>query len=196
MPVRLGDKGQSGFDEPLALLCDCHRRIERFLGVLRHAATRPCDGDLDQELRQAVVTSLEYFRTAAPRHTADEEDSLFPRLRDCTAPRGRVTLARLEQLEADHEVAAAGHAEAHALLDEWLTDGKLARPRWERLVVLLEELEVLYWRHIAIEESELYPLAAASLAREQLAAIGREMAQRRGLDPGGARHLGATTRQS
>ena len=38
MPVRIGGRPEHGFDEPLGLLSDCHRRIERFLGVLAAVA--------------------------------------------------------------------------------------------------------------------------------------------------------------
>jgi hypothetical protein len=62
------------------MLGDCHRRIERSLNVLVSVA-RQNGGWLDEGQRTALVTSLHYFRDAAPKHTADEEDSLFPSLR-------------------------------------------------------------------------------------------------------------------
>ena len=42
MPITIGAKPTGGFSNPIELLSDCHRRIERFLAVLvtvaRHAA--------------------------------------------------------------------------------------------------------------------------------------------------------------
>ena len=54
MSVLLGSMGQPGFDEPIALMMDCHRRIERFLGVLQHVAAHCGSGRLDEESQRAV----------------------------------------------------------------------------------------------------------------------------------------------
>jgi hypothetical protein len=40
MPVVIGGRPDSSFSDPLGLLTDCHRRIERFLGALRRVAAR------------------------------------------------------------------------------------------------------------------------------------------------------------
>jgi hemerythrin superfamily protein len=61
-------------------MSDCHRRIEMFLRVLGAAAERK-GGTLAEDERRALDAALRYFREAAPKHNADEEQSLFPRLR-------------------------------------------------------------------------------------------------------------------
>jgi hypothetical protein len=48
---------------------------------------------------------------------------------------------------------------------------------------MLDELSEIYRRHIAMEDAELFPLAARVLDRDGIEALGREMAQRRGIDP-------------
>ena len=58
MPVNLGDEPQAGFDRPMELLRDCHRRIERFLGVLLRVAAERYGGPLDNEQREAIAASL------------------------------------------------------------------------------------------------------------------------------------------
>ena len=75
MPVVIG-AAQNGFTNPIGLLSDCHRRIDRFLKTLEAVADH--GGVLDAPCRKALQTALEYFRSAAPRHTADEEEDLFP----------------------------------------------------------------------------------------------------------------------
>ncbi len=47
--VHLGSEPQAGFDEPLRLLSDCHRRIEHFLGILLKVAREQPGGQLNQE---------------------------------------------------------------------------------------------------------------------------------------------------
>ena len=34
MAIQIGAKPDSGFDDPIGMLKDCHRRIESFLGIL------------------------------------------------------------------------------------------------------------------------------------------------------------------
>ena len=89
MPVTLGGPPQASFEQPLALLSDCHRRIERFLDVLLRITKTRSGGELDEEHSSALLTALEYFRSAAPKHTEDEESSLFPRLQQVVDPRVR-----------------------------------------------------------------------------------------------------------
>jgi hypothetical protein len=44
MPITLGAKPDHGFDHPLGLLSDCHRRIEGFLDVLVRVTDRARGG--------------------------------------------------------------------------------------------------------------------------------------------------------
>ena len=86
MPISIGATQESSFANPIGLLTDCHRRIERFLGVLVRVAAEARGRPLNAERRQAMETALSYFRRAAPLHTADEEEDLFPELRRADRP--------------------------------------------------------------------------------------------------------------
>ena len=97
------------------MLGDCHRRIVRYLHVLVVLATQQKGGQLSDEQRALLSTSLRYFREAAPKHTADEEESLFPRLRRIESPDIEAVLARIESLEQDHECADRSHVEVDRL---------------------------------------------------------------------------------
>lgn len=52
MPVQLGAKGQPGFDEPIDLMMDCHRRIEHFLSILQRVAEQSDGCQLDEPSRR------------------------------------------------------------------------------------------------------------------------------------------------
>jgi hypothetical protein len=54
---------------------------------------------LNEEQRGAFEAALRYFREAAPKHTADEEESLFPRLRRIGAPTYRCCWRGLSPLK-------------------------------------------------------------------------------------------------
>lgn len=181
MYIQIGARREHGFDEPLGLLNDCHRRIERFLEALRRVAEDHAGQELGESERRVVETSLGYFREAAPNHTRDEEDSLFPRMRASADPRAREALRRLEELEADHVRADQGHAEVEELFGRWLEAGTPAPEDAGRLREVLSALAELYGRHIALEDAEVFPLAGEVLAAGELLQVGQEMARRRGL---------------
>ena len=46
MPVVIGGKPESSFADPIGLLGDCHRRIERFLAVLVEVSAQANGGPL------------------------------------------------------------------------------------------------------------------------------------------------------
>src|SRR6476620_7749063 len=110
MPIVIGAKPESNFADPIGLLTDCHRRVERFLSVLVQVSAQAQGGPLTGEQRTALETALRYFREAAPKHTADEEETLFPRLRAIGRPEVNAVLAKVDALEKDHTRAAESHA--------------------------------------------------------------------------------------
>lgn len=179
MPVQIGQKPESDFSNPLGLLSDCHRRLERFLSMLIRVHEQRQGGELRAEERAALETALTYFRNAAPKHTSDEEDSLFPRLR--ASGQAGAAMECLEKLEGDHQAAARDHEAVDSLGARWLAEGKLPSEQSLELGQALTRLSSLYARHIAIEDTELFPLAAKVLPEGELAAVGREMADRRGV---------------
>jgi len=182
MPVAIGAKPRSTFTDPIGLLTDCHRRIELFLAVLAHVSAQARGGSLSREEREAVETALRYFRKGAPKHIADEEETLFPRLRSIEHRRElRAVLEKAAALEEQHEEAKRGHAEIEQLGRKWLAAGSLALVDRTRFAELVAELGNLYRGHIAVEEQEVFPMAAAVLPRSELEAMGREIAARRGL---------------
>jgi hemerythrin-like domain-containing protein len=181
MLVTIGQSADHGFDSPLGLLSDCHRRIERFLSVLATIARVRRGGPLPDADRQALEGALRYFDTAAPRHSADEEESLFPRLRAAPDGAARAAWNALARLEADHRVAEAHHDAVRAICVRWLSEGTLPAVEAETLARHLGGLERLYAEHIRIEDRELFPAAGRALSAADLEAVGREMAARRGV---------------
>lgn len=181
--IQIGQKPSPTFQQPLELLSDCHRRIETFLRALLLVTGQARGGELDSRQREALETALRYFREAAPRHTADEEESLFPRMRELPDAAVREALARIDALEADHRAAEAEHARVESLGRQWLSTGALSPEDTARLEASLRKLHGIYERHIAVEDNDIFPLAGKSVPEEQLAEVGREMARRRGQDP-------------
>jgi hypothetical protein len=103
-----------------------------FFGTLAGAASL-IDRPLTEGTRVALESALRYFREAAPKHTADEEQSLFPRLRQMHLPDVDAAIERLELLEQDHRLAGSLHAEVENLGQWYLEAGRFGI-QWGRTV--------------------------------------------------------------
>ena len=179
--IQIGAPLARDFSDPLGVLSDCHRRIERFLGGLLQVVRQAAGGVMTREEREALEGGVRYFREAAPKHTADEEESLFPRLRLSKDPAALDVLRIVDALEVDHRTAMQDHARMEQLATSWITAGRLSAESTRRLGEALGRLDLLYRRHIAIEDGEVFPSAARMLDAASLGAIGAEMACRRGV---------------
>jgi hemerythrin-like domain-containing protein len=182
MPIQIGEKSSPTFQQPLELLSDCHRRVENFLHLLLLVAEQARGGELDARQREALETALRYFREAAPKHTADEEESLFPRMRAAGNRTATEALEKIDALEADHAVAKKEHDLVERLGQKWLAEKTISAEETSQLLTSLRQLQSIYVRHIAVEDDEIFPLAKHVLDSSALSDVGREMAGRRGQD--------------
>lgn len=176
MAVQIGGKPDAGFDNPIGMLQDCHRRIERFVGLLGLVVRQAEGRALSPEECGAVEAALRYFRESGPRHNSDEEESLFPRMRQGGAAE---VLQHVERLEEEHRHSEALHQEAAELFDEWMAEGELSVANRSRLRAVTARLEQMYREHIRIEEQVVFPRASQMLDRKAVEAIGAEFRSRR-----------------
>jgi len=173
--IQIGAKPDSGFNDPIGMLKDCHRRIESFLQILCLVAERARGRRLNDEEAVAINSALSYFRTGGQRHTADEEESLFPRLRGQSAKEPE----ELDGLEDDHHRANELHAEVEELYQIWLESGLLSEDNQQTLAQSIAELEAIYKAHIKIEEEVVFPQASRTLDEKAIAEMGHEFRVRR-----------------
>src|SRR5271165_6296681 len=155
MAIQIGANLDSGFDDPIGMLKDCHRRIESFLGILCVVVDRALGRSLNDGERNAVQAALQYFRTGGQRHTADEEESLFPRLRESDAG----SLAEIDRLEGDHREANDLHVSVERLYSVWIASGQLASADAIQLKSETGRLKQLYSDHIVVEETIVFARA-------------------------------------
>lgn len=181
MLTQIGQKKEHDFDEPIGMLEDCHKRILYFLKTLVVVVDAGNGRTLSEDQRASLEKALWYFREAAPRHTADEEESLFPRLRGIDAPETCEISSKLDELEADHERANAEHLEAEMIVQRWLRQGTLTSVDTERLKSVLDSLATMYGRHISLEETDVFTIAKAFLSETLKQVMGKQMAERRGI---------------
>ena len=179
MLLKIGHRPDHDFHEPLGLLSDCHRRIEHFLTLLTTIANHARGATLTDTQRAQLDAAANYFVTAAPRHAADEEDSLFPRLRASLDPEAAAALNLVDRLEADHAIATEYHEVVDRLVRRWLADGNLTTADVQQLLKRLEQLTSMYAAHIAVEDNEVFPAAAQILSKDDISEVGQEMMARR-----------------
>ncbi|HET9783881.1 MAG TPA: hemerythrin domain-containing protein [Terriglobales bacterium] len=157
------------------LLLGCHQRIRHFTAMaLRLAAA---DAPRDQ-IGTAAGAVHRYYSVALPLHEADENQSVYPRLRAALAASG-------SRLEADANQAMLDqHVEIDKLVDILL-------PQWAGLAehpetapataATVEKLNVAWKEHLELEERVVFPALRAHLSQGDRDAIRQEMAQRRRL---------------
>lgn len=175
MPIQIGAKAESGFDNPIGLLTDCHRRIKKFLSLMITVMRQTHGGPLQENQRKAFETALRYFKEAAPTHTLDEEESLFPRMRKLNNP----GMQSLDHLEQDHAKVEVSHEHVNRLGEKWLQQGWLSSEDALSLSTSLGRLSVIYKRHIYMEENVIFPVASKMLSKTDVSEIEREMVLRR-----------------
>lgn len=163
----------AGFDAPFEMLSACHERVQRTLSLLQrlqaHLGTHGADG----QARDAARDVMRYFDLAAPAHHDDEERHVFPALLAADAARHGALVARLQD---DHRRMAAQWPAVRAGL------AAVAEGRWTGgEAAAWEAFAALYASHIPAEEELAYPAARAGFDEAALAAMGGEMARRRGL---------------
>ncbi|MDH3530228.1 MAG: hemerythrin domain-containing protein [Acidobacteriota bacterium] len=174
---------KADFSKPLDFLFHCHQKIAANLEALRRATA-----DLHTAQREDLATVAEtingvltHLSSSGKKHTRDEEESLFPRLRQHKDRGSDEIFEVLGQLESQHKRAASiersltNMALALAIADE-IGSEKIAL-----FNDLSESLYDLYRPHIQIENEFIFPASAQILTEAELAAAGHEMFQRRQL---------------
>jgi len=156
-------------DTPIEHLDACHRRIEARLQSLERIATAwPAN---PAEARAAILTVFRFFDTSGVHHTADEEESFFPRLSGRLDP-GEAQF--LDVLSHEHERAEGLYKELKVLIATEPIDEA-------RLAALISGFTSLYREHIRQEDSRFPAIARRYLSGPELDAIAAEMKHRRGL---------------
>jgi hemerythrin-like domain-containing protein len=170
----------AGFGEPFALLDACHERVRRSLALLQRLDAHLRQHGADTAARDAAQDVLRYFSQAAPAHHEDEERHVLPLLQ---ASGDAVLQALAQRLLDDH----AGIRRAWSALEPQLRALAAGTPvDAGAMRAAAADFVRAHDGHLEREDGLAFP-AAARLAGAQpgpaqhLAAMGREMAARRGV---------------
>jgi hemerythrin-like domain-containing protein len=167
----------AGFDHPLEILDGCHQRILRFSDLVVRIARQVEASGVDDEVREAARSVIRYFDDAGAKHHRDEEEDLFPALGRAATGDDRTAFDTLVgRLRADHRQLDSLWTAMREHLQS-MVDGR----EHHLDATSAEAFAAAYERHIEVEERELLPLAQRVLDRHAIHALGRSMAQRRGV---------------
>lgn len=162
------------FSRPMLVLRACHDRIRSECEVLRRLVEHVERHGCDDEARRIVLNVIRYFDSAARVHHEDEEHDLLPRMMSAsTLSRGSSLTRMIADIATEHRDMDRSWIELRAMLQEVMANQ-------ETLDALqVDRFVKLYRTHIALEESNVFPLAEMLLSYQDLADIGANMARRR-----------------
>ncbi len=169
LPILPGSKPPPHFDDPIAALTACHRRIEAHAATFVRIAAALHDPARLAEAREALAGPIAYFEGAGKLHSLDEDGSLFPRLHDLPV------LTDLEIEHRAHEAIFLALRDCAARITAEPPDAQVI----DAFAAHAHALAAGYADHIRREEAEVFP-AASALPAPELRAIGLEMRLRRG----------------
>jgi iron-sulfur cluster repair protein YtfE (RIC family) len=136
-----------GHHDAFAILHDCHEHILERLGKLETLGRELKSAPVIEERHLAVLADvLTFLDTAVPMHSADEEQTLFPRLREAIGPSaGHTPMDCMEQEHVQHQALLAALKRAVVKRDPAATA--------QAALSIVSE----YREHIGKEEDVLFP---------------------------------------
>lgn len=178
--LNIPDELPERYKEPLVMLSDCHRRIEKFLQYLLETSESK-EIKLEGQNHIDFTKALDYFVGACEIHNADEEISLFPRLKQHPNKNETQDLLELiDSLESQHRYLESIHKQHDLLGRRWLEQQTLNPKDLLQFNELTKNLIEIYTEHISHEDNKVFTKAKEIFTQNELEAIGEEMWDRRG----------------
>jgi hemerythrin-like domain-containing protein len=166
---------KAGEEDAISLLLGCHDRIRHFTEVARKLSDHPGASAADRA--DAATSVLRYYTVALPLHEADENESIYPRLK-VALPEGALADANQQMVEQ--------HARIDVLIAELVPMWQAVKSRPEdqaQINAALEDriarLQSLWNVHLSLEEEQVVPAMRQYLTAEDLNLIKQEMRERR-----------------
>jgi len=159
-----------GHHDAFGILHDCHEHILERLTRLETLGRELARATELKEAHLAVLGDvLTFLDTAVPMHSADEEQTLFPRLREATGHlAGHTPMDCMEQEHVQHQALLAALKRAVVKRDAAATA--------QSALAIVNE----YREHIGKEEQVLFPWARETLTDPVIVAtMTQQMRQRR-----------------
>lgn len=173
-----------GFDHPLDLIRQTHRRLEHRCALMARLVEHLQDSGCDADAQATAGHILRFFDEEMARHHEDEEQEFYDAVVEAAPAKSRSAIAKLVvELRGEHERLQAVWRD---VLRPQLTAIKEGRSESLNREAV-DRCHVLYVSHVEREEEMLLPIAEKHFARDRIEQLGRGMAERRNQPyPGGA----------
>lgn len=167
------DIPQDLMKDPLDWFFAEHYRQRQFYRLVNEVAVADAfDGE-------RVTRMLEFLHHELALHVIDEEEDLFPLLRRRALPEDEVEPV-LGELSAEHQTDMTQAQTLRTHLEACLRDRKA--PALEpALRKIMQDFATRALRHLALENAVVLPIARLRLTPDDLVAMGRRLAARRGI---------------
>jgi pyridoxamine 5'-phosphate oxidase len=166
-----------GFDQPISVLKHCHNRIRKQIRTMQNMMTHLPSKGADAAAQRGATAVLQYFEKAAPNHHADEEDDLFPLLRETAQGDDAAQLSDvLPKIMHEHDLMAQAWAALQPPLQA-IAAGTGTALSADNVAAFA----ALYAGHMEKEEQQIAPMALRILNAEQMDRLGKAMEARRGV---------------
>jgi hemerythrin-like domain-containing protein len=169
------DAPVASFEDPIAMLLECHNRIRASLELLRKLTSYLKVNGNDAQTARAATDIRRYFGIAAPLHHQDEELHVFPALQKSHVVAIQTYVNRVQ---ADH----LRMNDQWLALQTFLVDLSIESSKtvWSQtLEDQVRSFQALHEEHLDIEEQLLFPALVMAASAEDLESMGLEMQQRR-----------------
>jgi iron-sulfur cluster repair protein YtfE (RIC family) len=171
MLVKIGSRREPG--DLVDALVECHGRIRSFAGLARRLAA--AETLAAEEAREAAGRVHRYFSDALPRHVADEDLSIEPRLRG----RDAAVDAALDRMRREHREHEAPLGRLIGLCARIAADPAVLGEVREELAGLSADLERAFLDHVGVEEAVVFPALRTMCTAAERDAILAELRDRR-----------------
>ena len=167
-----------GFDRPLDLLRQTHRRLEQRCALMQRLVTHLQEQGCDADAQATAGHVVRFFEDDMAQHHRDEEEEFYDAVVEAAPAKSRPALAKLvAELRGEHERQQAVWRD---VLRPQLT--AIMEGRGETLNrEAVDRCHMLYVSHLEQEEEILFPIAEKRFSRARLEQLGRGMAERRKL---------------
>ncbi len=161
-------------DSALDLLRACHAKMRLFTTALERIVEAYARNPLDSQLPDGARTTARYFREALPKHAADEDLSITPRLVAAHPDLAPV----LANGAREHAVMEGELPLLTATLDQLATREALTAEEFAAFSDRVDRVVLLLRTHALTEETTWFE-RFGQLPADQLRAVRAEMAARR-----------------
>lgn len=173
-----------GFDRPLELIRQTHRRLEHRCALMQRLVTHLQEQGCDTDAQASAGHVVRFFEDEMAQHHQDEEQDFYDAVVEAAPAKSRPAIAKLVAELRDE------HGRLQAVWRDVLRP-QLTAIMENRAQTLnreaVDRCHMLYVSHVEREEQILLPIAEKRLSRARLEQLGRGMAERRKRPyPGGA----------